>query len=42
LLGFTKISQIEENIGGLKVFQEKWNPELEERLEKLLANGPEE
>lgn len=28
-------------MGAMKFYNEKWTPELDERIEKLLSNGPE-
>ena len=40
ILGFSKPSYVDENLKALELYR-KWTPELEERLEGLLANTPE-
>jgi len=39
LCGFSKVSQIEENIKALDMLK-KWTPEIDEQIEKLLGNRP--
>jgi len=39
LIGATKISQAEDNIKALELLK-KWNDEIEEKVEKILANQP--
>ena len=39
ILGFSRISQIDENIGAIKCL-EQWNPELEKRINETLGNCP--
>jgi len=40
IFGATKVSQIEDNLKAVDVAQ-KWTPEIEEKLEKVLGNQPE-
>jgi hypothetical protein len=39
LLGFSRVEQIDENMGSLEVYK-KWNRELEEKIEAALGNTP--
>lgn len=39
ILGASRPSQIESNVKAIDVLK-KWTPELDERLNKLLDNGP--
>jgi len=39
ILGFSRVEQIDENIGALKVLK-KWNKEIEDKIEALLGNTP--
>lgn len=39
ILGISKIGYIEENFKALEIYK-NWNKELEEKIEKLLDNGP--
>jgi hypothetical protein len=40
ILGFTKISQVEENLKAMELYY-KWTPELEKKVRAILANDPE-
>ena len=40
ILGFTRISQVEENLKSLELYQ-KWTPEIEKKVRDVLANDPE-
>merc|ERR1712046_42030 len=39
LLGFSRVSQIDDNLGAIKVLQE-WTPELEKKIHDVLNNAP--
>lgn len=40
ILGFTKISQVEENLKALELYK-KWSEEIEKKVREILANEPE-
>lgn len=40
IVGFTKISYIEDNLTALSLL-EKWNVDLEKQIEAVLGNAPE-
>jgi voltage-dependent potassium channel beta subunit len=40
ILGFTKLSQVEENLKALELYQ-KWTPEIEKKVRDILDNEPE-
>jgi len=40
ILGFTKLSQVEENLKALELYK-KWTPELEKKVRDILSNDPE-
>lgn len=40
ILGFTRLSQVEENLKALELYQ-KWTPEIEKRVRDALGNDPE-
>lgn len=40
ILGFTRLSQVEENLKALELYY-KWTPELEKRVRDTLGNDPE-
>ena len=40
ILGFSRVSQIDENLKAIEVL-EKWSPELEKRCSEALNNTPE-
>jgi len=40
ILGFTKLSQVEENLKALELYY-KWTPELEKKVRDVLGNDPE-
>jgi len=40
ILGFSKVSHIDENLKCLEVI-DKWTPEIEQRIDKILGNAPE-
>jgi len=40
ILGFTKLAQVEENLGALPLLK-AWTPELEKRVRDILGNDPE-
>ena len=40
ILGFTRLSQVEENLKALELYH-KWNEEIEKRVEAALGNAPE-
>ena len=40
ILGFSRVSQIDENMKAIDVLQ-KWTPELEKRINDALDNTPE-
>jgi len=40
ILGFTKLSQVEENLKALELYQ-KWTPEIEKKVRDILENDPE-
>lgn len=39
ILGFSRTSQIEENLGAINLL-EKWTPEIEKRCNEILGNCP--
>jgi len=39
ICGFTKVEQVEENLGAIELLK-KFTPEIDERIEKLLDNKP--
>ena len=39
LMGFSRASQVAENIQAVNVLQ-KWSPELDARLDEILGNKP--
>eukprot|EP00349_Pseudokeronopsis_sp_Brazil_P006793 CAMPEP_0202964660 /NCGR_PEP_ID=MMETSP1396-20130829/8738_1 /ASSEMBLY_ACC=CAM_ASM_000872 /TAXON_ID= /ORGANISM="Pseudokeronopsis sp., Strain Brazil" /LENGTH=154 /DNA_ID=CAMNT_0049686913 /DNA_START=457 /DNA_END=918 /DNA_ORIENTATION=- len=39
LLGFTKVSQVEENLKALELYR-KWTPELEKKVNDILETDP--
>ena len=39
ILGFSKISQLDENVKALEVYA-KWNKEIEAKIEALAGNAP--
>ena len=41
ILGASKVSQLEENLKSLELIQ-KWTPELENKIEKVLGNKPDD
>lgn len=41
ICGFTRLEQLQDNLGALTVFK-KWTPELDARLEAILGNKPEQ
>ena len=40
ILGFTRISQVEENLKALELYY-KWTPEIEKKVRAILDNEPE-
>jgi aryl-alcohol dehydrogenase-like predicted oxidoreductase len=40
ILGFSRVSQIEENMGAIALL-EKWTKDLEQRVNEILNNAPE-
>ncbi len=40
ILGFSRVSQVEENIGAIALL-EKWDKDLEKRVNAILDNTPE-
>ena len=40
ILGFTRLSQVEENLKSLELYY-KWTPELEKKVRAVLDNEPE-
>jgi aryl-alcohol dehydrogenase-like predicted oxidoreductase len=40
ILGFTRLSQVEENLKALELYY-KWTPEIEKRVRDILENEPE-
>lgn len=40
LLGFTKLSQVDENLKAMELYR-KWTPEIEKRVNEILGNTPE-
>ncbi len=40
ILGFTKLSQVEENLKALELYY-KWTPEIEKKTRDILNNDPE-
>lgn len=40
LLGFTRVTQVEENLKALELYR-KWNADIEKRVEDILGNVPE-
>ena len=40
ILGFTKLSQVEENLKALELYY-KWTPEIEKRVRAAIDNDPE-
>jgi aryl-alcohol dehydrogenase-like predicted oxidoreductase len=40
ILGFTRLSQVEENLKSLELYN-KWTPEIEKRVRDALGNDPE-
>jgi len=40
LLGFTKLTQVEENLKALELYR-KWNSDLEKRVNEAVGNDPE-
>ncbi|TNV77716.1 hypothetical protein FGO68_gene17686 [Halteria grandinella] len=40
ILGFTRLSQVEENLKAIELYQ-KWTPEIEKRITEVLGNDPE-
>jgi len=40
ILGFSRVSQVEENMGAIALL-EKWNKDLETRVNSILNNIPE-
>lgn len=40
ILGFTKLSQVEENLKSLELYQ-KWTRDIEKRIRDVLGNEPE-
>ena len=40
ILGFTKLTQVEENLKALELYK-KWTPELEKKIRDILTNDPE-
>ena len=40
ILGFTRLSQVEENLKSLELYY-KWTPELEKAVRDILSNDPE-
>jgi hypothetical protein len=41
ILGFSKLEQLDENIGAIDVYQKKWNKDIQARIEALIKNAPE-
>ena len=40
ILGFSRVEQIDENLKSIDLI-DKWTPELEQRIEKVLGTAPE-
>ena len=40
ILGFTRLSQVEENLKAIELYQ-KWTPEIEKKVRDVLGNDPE-
>lgn len=40
ILGFTRLSQVEENLKALELYK-KWNADIEKRVSEILSNDPE-
>lgn len=40
ILGFTRVSQVEENLKALELYA-KWTPEIEKRVRSAIDNDPE-
>lgn len=40
ILGFTRLTQVEENLKALELYQ-KWTPEIEKKIREALGNDPE-
>ena len=40
IIGFSKVEQLEENVKAIEIYQ-KWNKDLEARIQTLLGNNPE-
>lgn len=40
ILGFTRLSQVEENLKALELYY-KWTPEIEKKVRAILENDPE-
>ena len=40
ILGFTRLSQVEENLKALELYY-KWTPDIEKRIREILGNEPE-
>lgn len=40
LLGFSRLSQVEENLKAVELLK-KWTPEMEKKVNEILGNGPE-
>ena len=40
ILGFTRLSQVEENLKSLELYY-KWTPEIEKKIRTILDNEPE-
>ena len=39
LLGFSRVSQVDENLKALELFK-KWTPEIEDKVNEILNNTP--